>query len=57
MLTFEASETQNVTVSVIDDDLIEGNESFMIALTSVDALVVVGTPIQTTVTIQDNSSE
>ncbi len=55
-LRFAAGETsKNITVSIIDDGYVEGNETFTLTLSS-PTVVSLGTPSTATVTIVDNDA-
>ena len=45
--------TQCVNISIVDDDALEGNQTFLLSLTTSDSRVIVGTNL-TTITIKDN---
>ena len=57
MHTVEANKTNfSFNVSIIDDDIFEGNENFTVTIRT-SLPIMVGEPVQTTVTIVDNDRE
>lgn len=54
-LTFADGETQQtITVALADDDVFEGTEEFSVTLSNIQNGAVLGSQLQTKVTIQDN---
>ena len=56
-LTFNAAtSSQTVTVSILEDSLVEGSETVIVTLTSADPAVILN-PSTASVTIEDNDGK
>ena len=56
-LTFvAATSSQNVTISILEDDIVEGSETIIVTLTSTNSAAILNLP-SASVTIEDNDSE
>ena len=56
-LTFvAATSSQNVTISILEDDIVEGSETIIVTLTSTNSAAILSLP-SASVTIEDNDSE
>ena len=56
-LTFNsAASSQTVTISILEDNSVEGSETVIVTLTSTD-LAVIRNPSSASVTIEDNDSK
>ena len=51
------SDSECITISILDDDLLEGDQEFSVDLTGVGVLALFGEPFITTVTIHDDDGE
>ena len=53
------SSNANVSIMILNDDFVEGAETFIVSISNVtsDAIASVGNPDTATVTITDNDSE
>lgn len=55
-VTFDStSNTQCASIPIVDDDLVENEESFSVSLGSANPAVLIGSPSTAIVTIQDSS--
>ena len=56
-LTFQDGETsKDISVRIIDDDIVEEDETFSVALSSPTGGATLSDPVRATVTIEDNDS-
>lgn len=51
------SDSECITISILDDDVVEGDQDFSIDLTDVGLFALFGEPFVTTVTIHDDDGE
>ena len=56
-LTFDAAtSSQNVTISIVEDDIVEGSETIIVTLTSTDPAAIIN-PSNGSITIEDNDGK
>ena len=51
------SDSECVSILILDDDVLEGNHDFRVSLIDVGLFALLGQPLTTTVTISDDESE